>query len=174
MASPSKNLTVWVQVPLDPKNNVEISTVCDFCWHKPKFPKNAKKPRKTGLFRAFRTKYLFCWCIMVRETGLEPVWCEPHAPQTCASASSATPAWLRSCATYILYSFFLKCQALFRKNFVYTEKSFRLPLQIPRFIGIIFSYNALGRWDFVSHTFFCCWCPGNPCGPTSRHAAGSA
>ncbi len=29
---------------------------------------------------------------MVRETGLEPVWCIPHAPQTCASASSATLA----------------------------------------------------------------------------------
>ncbi len=30
--------------------------------------------------------------LLVRETGLEPVRCEPHAPQTCASASSATPA----------------------------------------------------------------------------------
>ena len=29
---------------------------------------------------------------LVRETGLEPVQCELHAPQTCASASSATPA----------------------------------------------------------------------------------
>ena len=29
---------------------------------------------------------------LVRETGLEPVRCEPHAPQTCASASSATLA----------------------------------------------------------------------------------
>ena len=28
----------------------------------------------------------------MRETGLEPVRCEPHAPQTCASASSATLA----------------------------------------------------------------------------------
>ena len=31
---------------------------------------------------------------LVRETGLEPVRCEPHAPQTCASASSATLAYL--------------------------------------------------------------------------------
>ncbi len=30
----------------------------------------------------------------MRKTGLEPVWCYPHAPQTCASASSATPAYL--------------------------------------------------------------------------------
>ena len=32
------------------------------------------------------------FCFVVRETGLEPVRCEPHAPQTCASASSATLA----------------------------------------------------------------------------------
>ena len=31
--------------------------------------------------------------LLVRETGLEPVRCEPHAPQTCASASSATLAY---------------------------------------------------------------------------------
>ena len=30
--------------------------------------------------------------VLVRKTGLEPVRCEPHAPQTCASASSATSA----------------------------------------------------------------------------------
>ena len=30
--------------------------------------------------------------LLVRETGLEPVRCKPHAPQTCASASSATLA----------------------------------------------------------------------------------
>ncbi len=30
---------------------------------------------------------------LVRETGLEPVRCKPHAPQTCASASSATLAY---------------------------------------------------------------------------------
>ena len=31
--------------------------------------------------------------LLVRKTGLEPVQCEPHAPQTCASASSATSAY---------------------------------------------------------------------------------
>ena len=31
---------------------------------------------------------------LVRETGLEPVRCKPHAPQTCASASSATLAFI--------------------------------------------------------------------------------
>ena len=30
----------------------------------------------------------------MRKTGLEPVWCVPHAPQTCASASSATSAFV--------------------------------------------------------------------------------
>ncbi len=30
---------------------------------------------------------------LVRKTGLEPVRCKPHAPQTCASASSATSAY---------------------------------------------------------------------------------
>ena len=29
---------------------------------------------------------------ILRKTGLEPVWDAPHAPQTCASASSATSA----------------------------------------------------------------------------------
>ena len=32
--------------------------------------------------------------VSMRKTGLEPVWESPHAPQTCASASSATSAWL--------------------------------------------------------------------------------
>ncbi len=31
-------------------------------------------------------------CFLVRETGLEPVRVAPHAPQTCASADSATLA----------------------------------------------------------------------------------
>ncbi len=34
---------------------------------------------------------------MVRETGLEPVRAAPHAPQTCASADSATLAYLIFC-----------------------------------------------------------------------------
>ena len=32
--------------------------------------------------------------VFMRKTGLEPVRCKPHAPQTCASASSATSAYL--------------------------------------------------------------------------------
>ncbi len=47
-------------------------------------PKNKKERSLTVLL-----------CFM-RETGLEPVQCELHAPQTCASASSATPAYSAS------------------------------------------------------------------------------
>ena len=56
------------------------------------------------------------WCpVMVRETGLEPVRCEPHAPQTCASASSATLALRRAVARLPEYyiSFCTACQPLF-------------------------------------------------------------
>ena len=56
---------------------------------------------------------------LVRETGLEPVRCEPHAPQTCASASSATPAltfiaFFRK--LYYFTTFHSVCQALFWKK----------------------------------------------------------
>jgi hypothetical protein len=30
----------------------------------------------------------------MRKEGLEPSWISPHAPQTCASANSATSAWI--------------------------------------------------------------------------------
>ena len=54
---------------------------------------------------------------LVRETGLEPVRCEPHAPQTCASASSATPAChTLSRATDILYTFFVQMSIAFFKK----------------------------------------------------------
>ncbi len=53
---------------------------------------------------------------LVRETGLEPVRCEPHAPQTCASASSATPACASCTQHTILYTIFSKCQVFFQKK----------------------------------------------------------
>ena len=64
--------------------------------------------KKARYNRAFRKRHLFCLHIMVRETGLEPVRCKPHAPQTCASASSATLAFFspllsRRVLLYILY-----------------------------------------------------------------------
>ena len=51
---------------------------------------------------------------LVRETGLEPVWYEPHAPQTCASASSATPA-----KSYILMQRFILYH---KRNSLSTQK----------------------------------------------------
>ena len=45
--------------------------------------------------RQEKNKVIIAWTIitlLVRETGLEPVRWKPHAPQTCASASSATAA----------------------------------------------------------------------------------
>lgn len=35
---------------------------------------------------------MWIFLFLVRETGLEPVRVAPHAPQTCASADSATLA----------------------------------------------------------------------------------
>ena len=52
---------------------------------------------------------------MVRETGLEPVWYSPHAPQTCASASSATLAYLKYQLIY--YSIYLEnVKTFFQKS----------------------------------------------------------
>ena len=53
---------------------------------------------------------------LVRETGLEPVRCEPHAPQTCASASSATLALRRAVARLLGYyiRFCTACQPFFQ------------------------------------------------------------
>ena len=52
---------------------------------------------------------------LVRETGIEPVRFSPHAPQTCASASSATPACRRDCDNVIIILFFIKMSIPFLK-----------------------------------------------------------
>ena len=57
---------------------------------------------KQNSLNILRNVNMFKLFMLVRETGLEPVRCEPHAPQTCASASSATLA-----STSIVYS--IKC-----------------------------------------------------------------
>ena len=55
----------------------------------------------------------------MRETGIEPVRFSPHAPQTCASASSATPA-CTLCAQHAYYTrFFKKSQGVFQKKIKY-------------------------------------------------------
>ena len=58
---------------------------------------------------------------LVRETGLEPVQCELHAPQTCASASSATLAYRsRSPAQHWYYTtYFGNCQYFYEKYFIF-------------------------------------------------------
>ena len=55
---------------------------------------------------------------LVRKTGLEPVRCTPHAPQTCASASSATSAFDRmfSCQRVRLYHMGLGLSIAFLKK----------------------------------------------------------
>ena len=54
-----------------------------------------------------------CKCsLVVRETGLEPVRWNPHAPQTCASASSATLA----------FSCFARTVALATLTIIHDEK----------------------------------------------------
>ena len=54
---------------------------------------------------------------LVRETGLEPVRCEPHAPQTCASASSATLAYCRFDNGIDYTRFRRNCQGVLQKFF---------------------------------------------------------
>ena len=80
-------------------------------------PTVLSKPHFTATKKGCRSILL-----LVRETGLEPVRCKPHAPQTCASASSATLAFL-SCdlaaQRLILYHFFHKCQYLFAKKIIF-------------------------------------------------------
>ena len=61
-----------------------------------------------------------CPFLMVRETGLEPVRCEPHAPQTCASACSATLAFAVALATArLLYNKHTQKSILFFDFFKY-------------------------------------------------------
>ena len=60
--------------------------------------------------------------LVVRETRLELVRCEPHAPQTCASASSATPAYCCCCEQQVYYTRFLrKVKGLKEKSFFQKE-----------------------------------------------------
>ncbi len=60
---------------------------------------------------------------LVRETGLEPVQCELHAPQTCASASSATLAFAFLHATLLLYNILPVLSIYFSKKYLIFIKS---------------------------------------------------
>ena len=77
----------------------------------------------------------------MRETGLEPVRCEPHAPQTCASASSATLASATAfAATDNIIHDFLKMSIPFLNFF---KKLFSRYFSFPFHILL---YLCFGRW----------------------------
>ena len=85
--------------------------------------RNCPIPRKTK--SRWKIPSAFC---LVRETGLEPVRCEPHAPQTCASASSATPAYhALPCATLVLYTFCFQKSIPFSKKVLKNQYFFLFP-----------------------------------------------
>ena len=81
--------------------------------------------------------HLFC---LVRETGLEPVRRNPHAPQTCASASSATLAFDES--YYTRYDAI--CQPLFEKF----SESFAIAFNWKRG-GYLLPLIILYRWRII-------------------------
>ena len=91
------------------KRDVEQRSLRSLCEFASKF---ARYAFGDGFAKRFRTKKQVGDCLpafLVRKTGLEPVQCELHAPQTCASTSSATSAYRTlSCATYVIIHFFLK------------------------------------------------------------------
>ena len=66
---------------------------------------------------------------LVRETGLEPVRAAPHAPQTCASADSATLA-------YIVLS--LECLTTIPLNFDNVNSFFDIFLFFSKFFILLF------------------------------------
>ena len=66
---------------------------------------------------------------LVRETGLEPVRCKPHAPQTCASASSATLASCRFDNGIDYTRFRRNCQGVLQKFFWNFQKTSPAPYQ---------------------------------------------
>ena len=64
-------------------------------WHLQTILKNSYlEMRKTPIKSRFFGEHLFCCPFVVRSTRLELVREFPHAPQTCASASSATIAFI--------------------------------------------------------------------------------
>ena len=69
--------------------------------------------QKSAFFRTFE-----CGLFFMRKTGLEPVRCEPHAPQTCASASSATSA----CDNYVNGYIIHDCGGFVKRNFDFSRK----------------------------------------------------
>ena len=101
-----------------------------------------------------------CTLFVVRETGLEPVRCEPHAPQTCASASSATLAFVSETVPFgsvltrhmLLYTKKSVCQVLSRKKIFrggkfFTRRFPKPPLTARPYWNIIIYY--IFNWGIV-------------------------
>ena len=81
-----------------------------------------KKSRKSCNFRSSEIQKL------VRETGLEPVRVTPHAPQTCASADSATLAYINLiCITceclYTIPPFDANVKHFFKKLYLFERQA---------------------------------------------------
>ena len=71
----------------------------------------------------------------MRETGLEPVRAAPHAPQTCASADSATLAYLLLTCFYRARAWLLRCPKFHCSLFAHetlTAAPFRSPFIVHR------------------------------------------
>ena len=104
---------VWTKTGLSSQLSKASNVVVEAVWcERRDFPQNYQKchwhffpiaaPLGAVLGVLFQVPSLYCtkksqhpngcWLFLVRETGLEPVRVAPHAPQTCASADSATLA----------------------------------------------------------------------------------
>ena len=94
-------------------------------------------------YRAKKERFCVPFCL-VRETGLEPVRCEPHAPQTCASASSATLAYEVVFCVHDRSPSNVRClqqQAVFRHSRI--SNSSRHSSRFPRNINIILLFPEM-------------------------------
>ena len=96
--------------------------------------RNLENPRRYWVFETY---------LLVRETGLEPVRVTPHAPQTCASAYSATLA-----IASILYHLRQKMSSLFSEKlnsflpFVFCAQNSGSPCSDHCASGIFFSSSS--------------------------------
>ena len=86
---------------------------------------------------------------LVRETGLEPVRVTPHAPQTCASADSATLAYINLICTtceclYTIPPFTANVKHFFEKNFAFLFAvlfAFCLPFCPAKVVPCLFNFT---------------------------------
>ena len=77
-----------------PTSDFEAKNSSPNCFLNASHPLRVQVPYMIYLFSFNKTKNQIFRSGLVRETGLEPVRAAPPAPQTCASADSATLAYL--------------------------------------------------------------------------------